>query len=134
MLVFYFVFMTSFKELTDLMAFMRGPQGCAWDREQTLDDFKVHFLNESQEVLDALEKGDYENLKEELGDVLWHILFMSQVAKERGLFTIDDVLAGLNDKIVRRHPHVFGDAKKLKTSEEVIREYKKIKALEKKRK
>jgi len=126
--------MTSFKELVDLIAFMRSGDGCAWDREQTLDDFKVHFRNESQEVLDALESGDTENLKEELGDVLWHILFMSQIAKERGLFTIDDVMAGINDKIVRRHPHVFGGARKLDTSGEVLGEYRKIKAAEKKRK
>jgi tetrapyrrole methylase family protein / MazG family protein len=124
--------MASFKELVELAAYMRGKDGCAWDREQTLDDFRVHFRNESQEVLDALEKGDIGNLKEELGDVLWHILFMSQIAKEGGLFTIDDVMAGIKDKIVRRHPHVFAGGKKLATSAEVMEEYRRIKALERK--
>jgi len=122
--------MTSFPELVKIMARLRGPKGCAWDREQTMDDFRVHFRNESQEVLDALEKKDYDNLTEELGDVLWHILFISDIAKEEGLFTIDDVLDGLKEKMIRRHPHIFG-GKRLATSEEVMREYRKIKAAEK---
>jgi uncharacterized protein YabN with tetrapyrrole methylase and pyrophosphatase domain len=123
--------MASFEELVELMAYMRGPDGCAWDREQTIEDFKVHLKNESREALEAIEKADYENLREELGDLLWHILFISQVAKERGLFTIDDVLAGLKDKIVKRHPHVFG-GRKLGTAEEVMSEYRRIKEAEKK--
>ncbi len=123
--------MATFEELAGLMARLRGPKGCAWDREQTIDDFRVHFRNESQEVMQALEKRDYDNLKEELGDVLWHILFISDIAKEKGLFTVDDVMAGLKDKMVRRHPHVFG-GKKLATSKEVMREYRKIKAKERK--
>jgi tetrapyrrole methylase family protein / MazG family protein len=122
--------MASFKELTDLMAHMRGPDGCSWDREQTLADFRVHFRNESNEVLEALEREDYENLKEELGDVLWHVLFMSQIAKERGLFTVDDVMEGVKDKIVRRHPHVFKERRKM-TPEEVMAEWRRIKRQEK---
>lgn len=96
--------MTSFQELKKLIEYMRGPKGCAWDREQTIGDFKGYFRDESNEVLDAIRKEDYENLKEELGDVLWHIIFISQIAKEEGLFTVDDVMDGLKDKIVRRHP------------------------------
>jgi tetrapyrrole methylase family protein / MazG family protein len=125
--------MMSFKELVDLMAYMRGPDGCPWDREQNLADFKRHFKNESNEVLDALVKEDNENLKEELGDILWHILFMSQIAKEQGLFTIDDVMDGLRDKIVRRHPHIFEKRRKL-TSKEVLDEWAEIKKKEKKQK
>jgi tetrapyrrole methylase family protein / MazG family protein len=120
-----------FGDLVELMAYMRGPDGCAWDREQTLEDFRTHFKNESEEVLDALARGDCENLREELGDVLWHILFMSQIAAEDGEFTVDDVMAGLRDKIVRRHPHVFGGGRRL-TSEEVVSDYQRVKAAEKK--
>jgi uncharacterized protein YabN with tetrapyrrole methylase and pyrophosphatase domain len=122
--------MVSFDRLVELAAFMRGPDGCAWDREQRLEDFGKHFRNESQEVLQALESGDRENLKEELGDILWHVLFMSQIAKEEGLFDIDDVIVGINDKIIRRHPHIFKEKRQL-TSEEVLREWKSIKEQEK---
>jgi tetrapyrrole methylase family protein / MazG family protein len=124
--------MASFGELVKLMAYMRGPEGCPWDKEQTLRDFKKHFRNESEEVLEALKKEDWENLQEELGDILWHILFMSQIAKEQGLFTVDDVMAGLKDKIVRRHPHIFQKRRKL-TTNEVLAEWKKIKEREKRR-
>jgi len=124
--------MTTFPELVRLMRRLRGSDGCAWDREQTMDDFRVHFRNESREVLDALRRKDYENLEEELGDVLWHILFISEIARQEGLFTVGDVMDGLKDKMIRRHPHVFG-GKRLATSEEVMREYRKIKAAEKRR-
>jgi len=120
----------SFQELVGLMEHMRGPDGCAWDRKQTLADFKTHFGNESREVLDALENDDMENLKEELGDVLWHVLFMSQIAKEGGAFTIDDVLEGVKDKIVRRHPHVFG-GRRIDDPDEIVAEWKRIKKREK---
>jgi len=122
--------MASFEELVSLMAYMRGPNGCAWDREQTLGDFRKHFRNESKEVLDALKKEDWKNLEEELGDILWHVLFMSEIAKDEGLFTIDDVMEGIADKIVRRHPHVFGKKRKL-SPEEVLKEWKAIKQKEK---
>ncbi|MFH0861981.1 MAG: MazG nucleotide pyrophosphohydrolase domain-containing protein [Candidatus Altiarchaeota archaeon] len=124
--------MTTFQELVGLMARLRGPDGCAWDREQTIGDFKVHFRNESQEVLDALERKDYENLKEELGDVLWHVIFISEIARQEGRFSVEDVMDGLKEKMMRRHPHVFG-GKKLSTSGEVMREYRKIKAAEKRK-
>jgi tetrapyrrole methylase family protein / MazG family protein len=120
----------SFRDLENLVRFMRGPDGCAWDREQKLADFRRHFRNESAEVLSAIRKRDYENLKEELGDVLYHIVFMSQIAREEGAFDADDVIRGLRDKIVRRHPHVFGARRRL-SSEQVVREYRRIKALEK---
>jgi tetrapyrrole methylase family protein/MazG family protein len=122
--------MASFMELVELMAYMRGPGGCPWDRQQTIDDFKTHLRNESQEALEAIECGDYGNLREELGDLLWHILFISQIAREEGLFTIDDVMAGLEDKIIRRHPHVFGQKRDL-TPEEVSELWGEIKVGEK---
>ncbi|MBD3387967.1 MAG: nucleotide pyrophosphohydrolase [Candidatus Altiarchaeales archaeon] len=122
--------MASFKELVELMAYMRGPSGCPWDREQTISDFTVHLRNESEEALQAIEKEDYENLREELGDLLLHVLFISRIAEEEGLFTIQDVMDGLKDKIVRRHPHVFGD-EKVASSEDVMRQWKRIKEEEK---
>ncbi len=115
--------MASIEELEELMAYLRSPQGCAWDREQTIDNFKKYLREESDEALDAIEKKDYENLCEELGDLLWHILFISQIAKEKELFTLQDVLAGLKDKIIRRHPHVFGEGEKLHTAEDVMKHY-----------
>ena len=124
--------MASFQELLGLMRRMRGPDGCPWDREQTLDDFRSHFKNESAEVLQALKRRDYENLREELGDVLWHVIFMSEIGREKGLFDIEDVIAGLKAKMIRRHPHVFG-GKRLKTSRQVMSEYRRIKAGERKK-
>jgi tetrapyrrole methylase family protein / MazG family protein len=124
------VYVATFQELVELMAYLRGPKGCVWDRQQTLEDFKVHFKNESAEVLEALKKKDYDNLQEELGDVLWHIVFMSQIAKEEGLFTVEDVMSSVKEKMIRRHPHVFG-GKQLHTPEEVMEAYRKIKAAEK---
>jgi len=122
----------SFQELLGLMRRMRGPDGCPWDREQTLDDFRSHFKNESAEVLQALKRRDYENLREELGDVLWHVIFMSEIGREKGLFDIEDVIAGLKAKMIRRHPHVFG-GKRLKTSRQVMSEYRRIKAGERRK-
>ncbi|MFH1126336.1 MAG: MazG nucleotide pyrophosphohydrolase domain-containing protein [Candidatus Altiarchaeota archaeon] len=124
---------SDFKELVRLMEFMRSEKGCPWDREQNLKDFLVHLKNESDEVLDAIRREDYDNLEEELGDLLWNIVFISQMAKEQGKFDINDVIKDIRRKIVRRHPHVFGKAK-AKTSEEVVKQYKKVKEKEKKRK
>jgi len=123
--------MASFEELVELMAYMRGPEGCPWDREQTIRDFKVHLRNESDEALEAIKKEDYVNLKEELGDLLWHILLISQIAKEEGRFTIQDVIDDLREKIIRRHPHVFADKKHLKP-DEIMRMWKEIKEKERK--
>ncbi len=123
--------MASFEELVALMRHMRSENGCPWDRKQTIDDFRKYLKDESDEALEAIEKKDYVNLCEELGDILWHVLFISQIASERGLFTVDDVMAGLREKIIRRHPHVFGKGPKLGTPEEVMEEYRKIKDMEK---
>ncbi|MFH1403695.1 MAG: MazG nucleotide pyrophosphohydrolase domain-containing protein [Candidatus Altiarchaeota archaeon] len=123
--------MVLFSELVSIMERMRGPDGCPWDREQTIGDFSKYLKEESGEALDAIERKDYENLKEELGDLLWHVIFISRIAEEEGLFTIDDVMRGLRDKIVRRHPHVFGDAR-AETSEQVMELYRRIKEDERK--
>ena len=123
----------AFDELQEVMRRTRGPGGCAWDREQTVRSMSEHLKNEADEVLDAIELNDHDNLKEELGDLLWNILLICRIAEDEGLFTAEDVMNEVRKKIVRRHPHVFGDLK-LSTSEDVMRNYKKIKRKEKLRK
>lgn len=93
-----------------LMARLRGPDGCPWDREQTFDSIKRHTLEETYEVFDAIERRAWPELKDELGDLLLQVLFYSQMADEAGYFNIGDVAANLNAKLIRRHPHIFGSA------------------------
>lgn len=115
------------------MAKLRAPGGCPWDREQTHASLLKYLKEESEEVVQAVRKEDWENLKEELGDVLLQILFHSQIASERKAFDINDVLALLKHKLVRRHPHVFDkkNHSNIKTADDVRREWKQIKAKEK---
>ena len=102
---------TPFKKLVDLMSRLRDPEtGCAWDLEQTFKTIAPYTIEEAYEVLDAIEAGDMEDLRDELGDLLLQVVFHSQMADEAGLFNIDDVTNGITEKMVRRHPHVFGDA------------------------
>ncbi len=98
-----------FAEAVSIMARLRGPDGCPWDREQSFDTIRKYTLEESYEVFDAIERRNWTDLCEELGDLLLQVLFYAQMASEAGHFTIADVIAGLNRKLVRRHPHVFGD-------------------------
>jgi ATP diphosphatase len=98
-----------FAEAVNIMARLRGPDGCAWDREQTFDTIRKYTLEESYEVFDAIERRHWADLCEELGDLLLQVLFYAQMASEPGYFTIADVITGLNRKLIRRHPHVFGD-------------------------
>ncbi len=123
----------SIRELKEFMAHMRSSEGCPWDREQDFSTIRKTFESEFQEALDALEKEDWENFREELGDLFWNIIFLSELAREKGHFDLEDVVAEMQEKIIRRHPHVFGD-KKLDTFEEVRKEYLKIKEEEKKSK
>src|ERR1700733_10919974 len=97
--------------LIDLMARLRAPGGCPWDREQTPATLKPQMLEECYEVLEAIDSGSSEHLTEELGDLLLHVVFQAQIAREAGQFTFADVATGIADKLVRRHPHVFGDEK-----------------------
>jgi MazG family protein len=99
----------AFAEAVAIMARLRGPGGCPWDREQTFDSIRKYTLEETCEVLDAIERRDWANLKEELGDLLLQVLFYAEMAAEPGYFTIAEVVEGLNRKLIRRHPHVFGD-------------------------
>ena len=107
----------SFADLVEITAKLRSPEGCPWDREQTFESLKKYLAEESQEVFDGVDHQDMENLCEELGDVLFQVMINSQIAQEKGAFTIDDVVDGVCRKMVRRHPHVFGD-KKVYSAEE----------------
>jgi MazG family protein len=100
---------TAFAESVAIMARLRGPGGCPWDREQSFDSIRKYTLEETYEVLDAIERRDWPNLAEELGDLLLQVLFYAQMAADEGRFTIADVLETLNRKLIRRHPHVFGE-------------------------
>ena len=99
----------SFYGLVDIVAKLRSPGGCPWDREQTHESLKRNLLEESYEALEAIDGGDPAKIAEEMGDILVQTVFHAQMASEAGHFTIDDVVAGICDKLVRRHPHVFGD-------------------------
>lgn len=120
----------AFARLVEIMATLRGPTGCPWDREQTPDTLKPYLVEETYEVLEALEAKNLHDFKEELGDLLLQIVFHSQIMAEAGAFTIDDVAQTIGDKLVRRHPHVFGDVK-VKDADEVVQNWAKIKAQEK---
>ncbi len=116
-------------EVLTLMQTLRSAQGCPWDREQTHASLKQHLIEECYEVLDAIEHGDPHHVREELGDVLLQIVFHAQIAAEAGAFTFDDVARTLRDKLIRRHPHVFGDTK-VSGSREVLRNWEGIKRRE----
>ncbi len=120
-----------FERAVAIMARLRGPDGCPWDREQTFDSIKPYTLEETYEVLEAIDNRDWDELPGELGDLLLQVLFYAQMAKDQGTFSIDEVLDRLSDKLVNRHPHVFGDVK-AETSSEVLRNWEALKAEEKK--
>lgn len=103
--------MYTFEDLLHITEELRSDHGCLWDREQTHESLKECLANESQEVFEAVDHHDMENLCEELGDVLFQVVLNSQIAREEGAFTIEDVIDGICRKMVRRHPHVFGDVK-----------------------
>jgi nucleoside triphosphate diphosphatase len=121
-----------FEQAVTIMARLRGPGGCPWDREQTFDSIKPYTLEETYEVLEAIDNRDWDELPAELGDLLLQVLFYAQMAKDEGRFSIDQVLDRLTTKLVDRHPHVFGDVK-ADTSSEVLRNWEALKAQEKKK-
>jgi tetrapyrrole methylase family protein/MazG family protein len=118
-----------FAELVEIMARLRGEDGCPWDREQTPESIKPYLIEETYEVLEAIGEQDPAKLKEELGDLMLQVVFHAQMAEEAGAFTISDVLAGINDKLTRRHPHVFGDGT-AETAQEVLFNWEQIKQSE----
>lgn len=125
--------MNEFDRLVEIIRTLRGPDGCPWDKEQTLYSLKNALMEEAAELLDALDNKDIENIKEELGDLLLHVVFHSEAAREEGLFCIDDVAKGINEKLIRRHPHVFKE-EHIETAEKVKERWDKIKEEENKNK
>ncbi|MGH7830752.1 MAG: nucleoside triphosphate pyrophosphohydrolase [Candidatus Binatia bacterium] len=126
-----------FDELAQLIARLRSSDGCPWDRAQTHESLKTNLLEESYEVLEAIDQGGADRLREELGDLLLQILFHAQIAAEAGEFTIDDVIEKLQEKLVARHPHVFGDLKgeaSPRNADEVVARWEKIKQEERRQK
>jgi tetrapyrrole methylase family protein/MazG family protein len=123
---------TELKELQALMERLRGPDGCPWDREQTTESLVPFVIEEAYEVVGAIDSRNPDNVKEELGDLLFQIIFLCQLGKERGEFDINDVIEGSCEKMVRRHPHVFKD-KKLETAKEVLNQWADIKEDEKRK-
>ncbi|MCR6545339.1 nucleoside triphosphate pyrophosphohydrolase [Dehalobacterium formicoaceticum] len=116
----------SFTDLVDIMMTLRGEEGCPWDKEQTHESIKKYLVEETYEVLDAIDEKDMYKLCEELGDLLLQITFHARMAEENGHFNINDVIKGIVDKMIRRHPHVFG-SEDLETSEQVLVKWEEIK-------
>jgi XTP/dITP diphosphohydrolase/tetrapyrrole methylase family protein/MazG family protein len=123
--------MSAIDDLKHTMARLRGPGGCPWDQEQTHATLVRCLIDEASELIDTIDRGDYPHMREELGDVLIQVVFHACIAEEKGQFNFDDVAREINEKLIRRHPHVFGTGK-LDTSDQVIAQWEVIKAQEKK--
>ena len=119
----------AFDRLVEIMDRLRDPGGCPWDREQTMESLSGYLLEEAYEVVDAIGSGEGDRLREELGDLLLQIVFVSKIAREKGWFDANDVCESISDKMVRRHPHVFGDLE-VSGASEVIRNWEDIKSEE----
>jgi len=115
-----------FRQLVAIMAVLRSPEGCPWDRKQTHQSLRQFLLEETFETLECLDQNDLQNLKEELGDLLLQIVFHAQIAAEEKAFTIDDVIRSINEKLIRRHPNVFGETR-IETPEEQSRNWERLK-------
>lgn len=122
---------SSLNSLAEIVAHLRAPEGCPWDREQTHQSLRANFLEEAYEVLETLDEDDMPHLREELGDLLLHVLLQTQIASESGEFSLSDVIAQISEKLVRRHPHVFGDVKVApRGTAEIIANWERIKQAE----
>lgn len=121
---------TKFIKLVNILKTLRAPNGCPWDKEQTLFSLKEHLIEETYELVDALDNKDIENIKEELGDLLLHVIFHANIAEEDKLFTLEDVIETISEKMIRRHPHVFGNTN-VNNSDDVILKWDEIKKQEK---
>lgn len=124
----------NFDALKETVSILRGPDGCPWDKKQTHESLITCLQNESQELIDAIHNKDDENMKEELGDVLLQVLMHAQIAQEEGKFNIEDVCTYLNEKLHRRHPHVFGEHAKAATAEEALEVWREMKRKEREEK
>ena len=122
-----------FEKLVAVQARLRAPNGCPWDREQTHESLRTYLIEEAYEVLEALESGNDAKFAEEMGDLLLQIVFHSQIAQEKGRFTVSDVIREIHDKMIRRHPHVFGETHAI-DSAEVLRNWEQIKSEERRSK
>lgn len=122
--------MTAFYELVDVMKKLRAPDGCPWDREQTLETLKKTLVEECYEVVEVMEEEKHEELKGELGDLLLQVVFQSEIMEEKEYFDINDVCKEITEKLIRRHPHIFGDVK-VSGSDEVLTNWEEIKKTEK---
>jgi len=122
---------TTLARLVQVMQRLLAPDGCPWDREQSFETLRKYALEEACEVIDAIDSGDRNAIKEELGDLLLQVVFQAELGRREGAFAIDDVVSGIVEKLVTRHPHVFGDMD-AKDADEVLRNWEKIKAREKK--
>lgn len=120
--------MEVFDKLLEVMATLRSPGGCPWDMEQTHQSLKPYLIEEAYELLEAIDKGDPSKTKEELGDTLLHVIFHARIAEEAGHFTMKDVIETLRNKLIERHPHVFGDTENVRTAAQVISKWEDIKA------
>ncbi|MBU1087317.1 MAG: hypothetical protein KKD05_07350 [Candidatus Omnitrophica bacterium] len=123
---------TKFIELKQVFKTLLGPKGCLWDKKQTHQSLLGGLREETRELIQAIKSEDFNHIKEELGDVLLHVMFHSQIASQEKEFNIEDVIDGLIKKLKRRHPHVFGKTK-VKSSAQVVRNWNQIKAKEKKK-
>lgn len=120
-----------FRKLVKIVEKLRAPDGCPWDREQTLYSLRDQLIEETFELVEAIDNRDIENIKEELGDILLHVIMHSVIASEENLFSLNDVIKSISDKLIRRHPHVFGNIKNVSVND-VIVNWEKIKTNEKK--
>jgi len=118
------------ERLMALMARLRGPEGCPWDREQTMRSLRPFILEEAYELVEAINVGDTKSIREELGDLLLEVVFVNQIAAERKLFGMDEVIRGIHDKLVRRHPHVF-ETERVSTADKALERWEEIKEREK---
>lgn len=125
--------MCPFDKLLDVAEKLLGPQGCPWDQKQTFLSLQPYVLEEAHEVIEAVDTDDDRKIIEELGDLLYTIVFYAKLGEKTGRFTITDVLNAIKEKLIRRHPHVFGEVQ-VKNTEEIVKNWEKIKALEKKEK
>lgn len=124
--------MKAIQELKEIIAYLRGPNGCPWDQQQTHQSLSGHLVEECSELLETIDRNDIEHMREELGDLLLHIFLHAQIADDEGHFNIEDVATDICEKLVRRHPHVFGDAK-IEGLDELYHQWERIKKDEKKR-